>query len=628
MKLGAAVIATAIVAALAPPMRDSVDQVAYFLAEMARRGVAADARAPAPGPTTEEVADAAATLRSIFENHPKQKALYRSPAKRKATRKTRRAGATAGGVRELLARALEIPGFRATYVTSTRLEARDRAWRNDTQSGFVDVLRKVGSPVPSRGVETILLGGIRIEIREQEVALDFSNGSRIDLFGADNLRAIGKKRGNAKHVFWIDEAQDFRFLDQFYKGTVIPALADFDGECWFSGTPGRDIAGMFYEVARDDEDALVGWEVHEIAVVDNPFFGCVVWDGGLWYVVDNMRRQVGPFPTEDDAEQAAVKIRWENTAGKAIRENNLKESDPDVQREWFAKWVKGDLAYVYPVHTIPKHELVFASQRLIDNPLVGTHPRYASHPRWYDHQAALADLPLSRKRRQYQWLFALGADFGYYPDPFALVVWGFCRELPDVYEMFSWKHTRVITDDQAVYLGMLWRGIDRVVVLVGDPAGKQDDFEAWRQRLQLPMEEANKKGKNALEEFLANAIRRGHVHYRENSPLLLEHKHLVYLPQKPGKPREADKHRRAVDGIVYGDHCSDAARYSYAHVDHYLYKAPDEKPKPGSIAAMAEAERELEQDVDDVEAARKAAGVNKDDEDSDGWSQIDGGLAW
>jgi hypothetical protein len=202
------------------------------------------------------------------------------------------------------------------------------------------------------------------------------------------------------------------------------------------------------------------------------------------------------------------------------------------------------------VHVVPKHVLFYAPQRLRPNPFIGKHARFNGHPPWYDHEKAMLDLPRKPRGRQYQWLFVECADFGYYPDPFAMVVWAFNRELPGVYEMFSWKHTRVNTDDQGTYLRTLWDALPTAMALVGDPAGKQDDFDVWRERLSLPMEEADKAGKNTLEEFLADAIRREERSLREGSPLYLEMKHLVYLPQRPGKTREVDKHRRAADGIV------------------------------------------------------------------------------
>src|SRR4029077_20673774 len=112
--------------------------------------------------------------------------------------------------REWICRALETSGFRATYVTDTLKNARERAWENDTKSGFADVMRQLGEALDRPGeVETVQLAGMEVRVLMAELALDFSNGSRIDLFGADNLRGISKKRGAAKHVVWIDEAQHF-----------------------------------------------------------------------------------------------------------------------------------------------------------------------------------------------------------------------------------------------------------------------------------------------------------------------------------------------------------------------------------------------------------------------------------
>ncbi len=566
----------------------------------------------------------AAQLRDFY--HPKQRAFFTSKAKLRATSKTRRAGATVGGCRELIARAIEQPGFRGTYVTTTRKEARERAWMSDTQSGLLDILRKYGTPVDHPTCEVQLIGGVRADIRDQAMTVDFSNGSRIDLFGADDERALRKQRGLSKHVYWIDEAQDFRFLERFYDAVIIGSLTDYDGECWLSGTPGRDCVGMFYDCTKDDETdgpRLARWETHNIAVVDNPFFGRVVGDdssGWLQYfVLDNMHEitgeRHGPYASYFEAEKAAHKIRWDRTAGAALIAKGWKGDEPDFIREWLGKWSKADARYVYPVHAVNPYDLLYAPQRLEKNPFVGTHDRFANHPPWLDLKRAMIDLPKMPKfNKRRQWMYAIGADFGYHPDPFALVVWAFSHDTQDVYELFSWKATRVHTDDQGGYMKELWSILDNVVVFVGDAAGKQDDFEVWRTRMGLPLDEANKQGKNTLEEFLADDIRRGRVHLRTDSPLHTEMKHLVYLPTKPGKTREVAKHRRSADNKVHGDHCCDAARYAYASLTHYLSKIPSEVPDPKSPAGIeAEGERH-EKRIDTAEQIRATRLAEGDEE--------------
>jgi len=564
----------------------------------------------------------AAALREFF--YPKQRAFFCSTAKRKATSKTRRAGATSGGCRELLARAIEMPGFRATYGTTTRDEARKRAWKNDTKTGLVDLLEQFGEPVHHKTLTAYSLGGVIVEVRDGDLILEFANGSQIELFGADHEKAQSKRRGVAKHVFWIDEAQDFPFLDNLLDAVIGAGMRDFGGEIWVSGTPGRDCIGRFYDLTKDeDEGRLPGWEVHVINVTDNPFFGHVAEeqcdDGSVWWVVDNLGERHGPWQSLGEAEEAAIKVRWEQTAGAELRERGWKGDEPDFIREWLGRWVKEDARFVYPVHAVPRHKLLFAPQRLVDNPFrYSEDGRFDTHPDWYDHDAAMRDLPRPAVgRRDYQWLFSIAADFGYSPDPFALVVWAFCYELVDVYEMFSWKCTKVHTDDQGIYIKTLWSSLPNIVSFVGDPAGKQDDFAVWRTRMNLPIEEANKRGKNTLEEFLADDIRRGRVHLREGSPLYSEMKHLAYLPSKPGKPREAAKHRK-VNGVVHGDHCCDAARYSYADLQHFLSKERTPGPPPGSIAALNAEAKAHEKKIDEI-AKRAQDFANQIDENYGGY---------
>lgn len=564
-----------------------------------------------------ERAAAAARLRALYA--PKQAAFFRPGRRWKATRKTRRAGITTVGVREMLARAIEVPGFRATYVASTRGEAEARAWKSDTKSGLIDVLEKYAEPVDHPTLTAYRLGGVIILVHQADLVLSFGNGSEIELFGVDNLRSQRKKRGGAKHLIWIDEAQDFAHLEEFFDAVIVP-MSDFGIEVWMTGTPGVDCAGMFYEITKEPEDGdapMPGWEVHELAQVDNPFFGHVVWEDGRWFVEDNLftaphltaeeraAHRYGPFDTEAEAEAEAVRVRWEQTAGEAMRSKGWNGDEPQFVREFLGKWVRADARYVYPVHGRPRHELFFAPQRLADNPFIGSHPRFDGHPRWYDHTAAVRDLPrLGRDRRPHQWLFAIGADFGYWPDPFAIFVWAFSPTLDHVYEMFSWKMTKVATDDQGAYLKLLWDAIDNIVLLVGDPANKQDDFAMWQRRLNLPIEEAAKRGKNTLEEFLADDIRRGRVHLRENSPIYQEMRHLVYLPGKPGKTREVHKHR-SVNGVVYGDHLCDCSRYSYSALTHYLSELGQEKPPPGSPAAYAAEEQRIERSIEEADRRRE-----------------------
>lgn len=513
-----------------------------------------------------------AALRERFEAHPKQRAFWQTEALQAAALCTRRAGKSDGGVHEWLSLAIEVPGWRGVYVNETKPEARKIVWRNDMGQGFCDLIAKHGT-VDGEGWK---LGGVVARTNDTTLEINFSNGSQIALFGADDEQSIGKLRGQAKDEIWVDEAQKMRHLRAFILQVAQACLADKrkhnddpghrkSGKLKLTGSPSEDCAGYFYDVTPEPESGdtpLPNWEVHRWSVLDNPWFGA----------------------TPDE--------RFARTAGEALTANGWDGTEPDYVREWLGKWVKSDARYVYPVHAVPQNlGLTYAPQRLTLNPV------NPEHPKWVDLQAALADLPRPpRGRRPYDWLFAIGADFGYAQDPFALVCWAFTHapDRPQIYEIMSWKEFKVVPDDQRDYLKALWEGLDNVVVLVGDPAGQvAANMAGWRERVGLPIDEADKSSKPTWQALMAGDIRKGMVRYREGSPLLDEHRHLVYLPTKPGKPLKDDAARRASDGKIHGNHCSDAGLYAFRHLTHYTNRPEREKPEPGTREAYeAEADRE------------------------------------
>ena len=140
------------------------------------------------------------------------------------------------------------------------------------------------------------------------------------------------------------------------------------------------------------------------------------------------------------------------------------------------------------------------------------------------------------------------------------------------------------------------------------------DLVAWRERLGLPIEAADKAGKRAWQEMLNGDIRRGRILYRDGSPLLDEHRHLVRLPGTVGKQGREHADRRLPDGRVPGNHISDGWLYIYRHLTHHLHRPAVQRDE-----GLAREERMLEEGLDRmagaVEAQKRAAG----DFEDDGW---------
>lgn len=496
----------------------------------------------------------AAHLRAFF--YEKQAALFRSLAKLKTTTKTRRAGVTTGGCHELLARALLLEGyraeqgFRATIIHSTRLEAMARAWRTDTKNGIVDILERVGELQPGRGVTTYKLGGQWVEVRETELALVFENGSRIDLIGCDSEADLGKLRGLAKHVFWIDEAQDPRFvhlLESFYKGTIVPASADFQAEVWITGTPGKDLAGFFYEITRDDEERKPGWEVHALSVVDNPYFG------------------------------ATPEERWAATALRALRENGWTVDDPDFVREWMGRWVKTDARFVYAVHVVPEHELYYADHRIGDDGLP-------------DIRAAILDLPGMLDDPPRDYFFALAADLGT-RDDFAYVLDAWSLLDPILYEVAAYK-TPGLDYDEMFEIIVAVRARVHIGLVVADAGGGGKPAvkgwsKKWVERYRLPIIEATKTNKGVAIKSWNNDIRRGHYKFRRGSPLIAEAKVHRWAPKRSSTGA-------MVEDPTTPNHCLDAGLYAHRESYHHRYREEDLPPPPGSAEWQQREERALE----------------------------------
>lgn len=539
-----------------------------------------------------DVARVVAEIRAFYYDG--QRRFLTSKAKRRATRKSRRAGITVGGVREFFARALESKDWRGVYVASTRPEAEYRAWETDTKSGFLDVLRQIGTRLEGAGVERYDIAGIVVEVRQQELALDLSNGSRISLFGADSLRAVNKKRGGAPDVIWVDEAQDFRFLTEFYKGTVVAAMTDFDGEVWFTGTPGLDLAGMFYEVTRHDGQALAGWELHELSVTGNPMFGRVVWDDGRWFVVDNIDVQHGPYPDEVAAELAAKAIRWERTALKTLRENGWDEDDPDFIREWLGRWVKIDARFVYAVHKVADHVLTYAPHRVVEQGV--------PYGDWPDILAAMRDLPGydvdTRHQTSREYFLSLGADLGKFA--WALLAWSL--KDPVLYEVASWRRyqsdrdkTEGLDYDEMEACLIAVRETIVVGVCIADAGGGGKQAvtgwgKRWNARYATPMQEMAKYPgyKPIAIKQINTDIRHGHFRFRDGSPLLEEAKAHRWLATRSATGA-------LVEDPATPNHACDAGLiYAASGAYHHRFREPVAEVKPGSVEFTRRDEAELE----------------------------------
>nr|MBQ6739594.1 hypothetical protein [Synergistaceae bacterium] len=134
----------------------------------------------------------------------------------------RRLGKTVCTINQLIKRALlDTSGNgRYGYVAPYRNQAKSIAW---------DYLKFFSSAIPN------------FKVNEGELAVDFFNGSRIRLFGADNADAM---RGLYFDGVILDEVADMR--PEVWGEIVRPALSDRNGWACFIGTPKG--MNLFYDL--------------------------------------------------------------------------------------------------------------------------------------------------------------------------------------------------------------------------------------------------------------------------------------------------------------------------------------------------------------------------------------------
>lgn len=478
---------------------------------------------------------------------------------------TRRAGKSRELVREMAEFAATVPDARVIYLNETRAECERIAWLGNGRDGLLTLNAEYQ------------LGGIP---NLSKLSMWFpANGGLVEFVGADDKRAVNKLVGIGPHLVIVDEAQKAPHLGHLIRYSLGPAMMDaartgHQGRIIIAGTPSEDLYGMFYEATRDDGERDTSWAMHSWSVVDNPFFG------------------------------ATPEERYANVVLEYCKTHNLDLDSPEVLRSFGPKWVKGDANYVWHVHRVPKHELCYAPARL----------RPDGAP---DIKACLADLP--PLPRDHDWQFTLGADLGFDPDPFAVVIWAWSFGAPAIYELCSFTWLRLLNDDQRDVLDSLEREIG-FAVTVADAGGQGKTAvtgwsREWQRRWNKPIIEAKKTRRFEHIELLNSDIRARKVKMRSGevrtdrmersdgdtsvrrtgAVLFNEASKATWLAQIGfGKMRENPQ---------TPNDAMDAGLYSHRHTAAYLAQPPEApRPKSGTPEYYEALERQLEDENDQDEA--------------------------
>lgn len=169
-----------------------------------------------------------------LELKPAAAQVFRSTARVRVLFSGRRFGKTRLMLTEALQTALEKPSSQIFYLAPSRKMAKDIAW--------ADLKEMVPPSWLDRSMESTL-------------TLEFRNGSRITLAGADFADSL---RGQKAHLLLLDEFSYVTDLKMMWEASLLPMLGTTDGRVLFCSTPagGGNFSAELWERAK----STPGWE--------------------------------------------------------------------------------------------------------------------------------------------------------------------------------------------------------------------------------------------------------------------------------------------------------------------------------------------------------------------------------
>jgi hypothetical protein len=362
-------------------------------------------------------------------------------------------------------------------------------------------------------------------MHDTRMEVRFHNGSRIRMVGVDDRVAMERLRGPDYDLAIVDESQKVVGLDNMLEDILIPATLDEAGTVVTIGTPGQVLEGAFWEITRD-RDPRPGWSVHKWSLRANG------------HLTDRRTGKTG----------------WQK-AIEAKESNGWKDDNEKWQREFMGRWVAAASSLVYKL------------AQLDDD------------VRYYE------TLPAG-----HEWHYLVGIDIGWSSgSEWAYVVWGYCEEIPCLYEIDSFSESGLNTEQQASILQALVDEYDPEVMVADTGSGglKQIVDGDYVGRFGLPVQHAQKRFKDAAITMFNTDAEAGRIKIRKGGALDTE---MQVLPWKPRKPGVSAPRREWVE--KFANHCCDSGLYSYR--ESYFYeamKAEDDDPladaEPGTAVWRA-----------------------------------------
>ena len=493
---------------------------------------------------------------------------------------TRRSGKTEL-FRWILAKCISRDDFIVKVLTNT-LEAPTENWMDREAAGSpsaLDLLRRCGAF--AAGTRVIRHSALIIK------EIQFPWGSRISVLDVETARAVDRKRGTRAHLFWVDEAQAIRGLEQVFARLVQPMRTDFGAQILMTGTPAESENSLLQRSMHDGY-----YRVHWLSAWKNPFLGedfTDRWGKICRRTIERAQSLYGISSTAMDrittlseAQLDAIQQREYLTPGDAAfvegdRDNGGGGLSLVFRREILGQWVSGGGKYVFVWRDRPPVRKYWCSESLLAN------EHYEiSLPVYPSIQERMEKLPRLPSGQLHSWRYVLGVDLGYvHPSAFVLVAW--TPTLRQVFEV--WSNSIAGLSDPEVFDRMMWAVTSiptSYMTFVADLNGMRLGTRAgWNRELfarlptATPIEIPDKARKNQQIIALNLDFASDRFQAIAGSPLDIALTHLAYRDGKIDKERVVtDLYGRS---HAPGDHGPDALRYAMAYTGAIYAPVPMEQ---------------------------------------------------
>lgn len=499
-----------------------------------------------------------------------QRNFFNDPAQLVAAIDGRRAGKTRGGNRHFVRSAMKQEHGRFLYLNSTLDECRKLAWVGARGDGMKSLVERYKLPAVCH---------------DQTLTIEFPEiDSWIYMRGAEHEDDVTKALGLPYHEVWWDEAQKIPpKLAPTIRDTLLPTLLDYEGRFRMTGTPVRNMSGLFWEVTQPNLALRQrGWSVHHWNLMSNPYWGRAESRDGKVYIVALVNKVVsGPHDPNDFTELEALVRDARHKYGMLALQELLGGPEvapldsPTMRREGFGEWVYEDANFVYWAHKLRREELCFAPARR----------REDGFP---DVMKAMSDLPGKKDGRDY--FCAFGNDLGT-RNAYAFTLYAWSLQDPILYEVASFKRPGLNYDQMGAHMREVGEQV-RIGVTTADAGGGGKPAVmgwslTWKDRYRLPIIEATKHNKYGAIQMFNTDLVGGRIKLREGGELLGE----MLLHQWSSVVSSTGK---MVEDPTTPHDVLDSSLYAHRESYHHRYRPEPEKPVPGSQEAVTREELELE----------------------------------